>query len=424
MPPSEHVDHRLSPDPAHESAPGGALRDGPPERPPPVERIESWDPADDEGRRETGRRAEWNWHGRRSWGRHAVAGFPFVATVLAVGLFVHTSLSAQGAIDQLQAVRGTGGATLLSKAPALDQRGTSGDAGQLSDYQNVTFTVPSSGSRPIEGSTSRALVPYAGWVSNGSAGAANGRTEVRSGLLRVGIQHATPDFRGWFLTTTGTIPASCAFQFSAASPPPVASSVAASLGELVMAVQTGSTATTGEINYVVVAENVSQTGRRTLIAGYSHGHVSRAIEHVLKQAPWTPGPLQVAVLTNGDSHLSVWVNGTLFYTGDDLHLGIAPPFQPYLEVQARHTAYTASFNGYSSVCQPDVVVTNLPDGSTVKLAGEEVAAHNGSAVLPYAITSGPVTGVMIVSEPGESSPTRFALHTYWPGSRFTFSPGV
>ncbi len=68
------------------------------------------------------------------------------------------------------------------------------------------------------------------------------------------------------------------------------SSVTGSLGELVMAVQTGNTAKTGDINYVVVAENVSQSGRRTLIAGYSQGHVSRATEHILKQVPWTSGP--------------------------------------------------------------------------------------------------------------------------------------
>ncbi len=107
-----------------------------------------------------------------------------------------------------------------------------------------------------------------------------------------------------------------------------------------------------------------------------------------------------------------------------MHLGISPPFQPYLEVQARHTAYTVSFSGYSSVCRPDVVVSDLPDGSRVELAGKEATAHNGSAVLPSGITSEPVTGQMVVSEPGGSLPTRFAPHTYWPGSGFTFSPGA
>lgn len=403
---------------------GAALTGGPPEETPPPERIESWDPADDENGSEVRRSAEWDWHGRQSWGRRAVASFPFVAVILAAGLVVHTTLSAQGAIDQVQSVKGTGGATLLSKAPALDSSGYTGGAGSLSDYQGVSFTEPSTGSRPIQGSTSQALVPYAGWESNGSAGAANGWSAVSHGQLHVGIQRATPDFRGWFLTTTGTIPASCVFQFSAASPPPVTATVQGSIGELVMAVQTGSTATTGDIDYVVVAENVAPSGLRTLIVGYSLGRLSSATEHILKRVLWKPGPLQAAVLTNGHSQLSVWINGSLFYSADDLDLGIAPPFQAYLEVQARNTAYTASFNGYSSVCQPDILITNLPDGSTVQLGSEKATARDGTATLQYGIASAPVTSAMIVSVPGDSRPIRFDTSTYWPGSRYTFAPGV
>ncbi len=403
---------------------GSALVGGPPEESPPPERIDSWDPADDENGREVRRSAEWDWHGRQSWGRRAVAAFPFVAVIIAVVLIVHATLSAQGAIDQVQSVKGTGGATLLSKAPALDSSGYSGGAGRLSDYQGVDFTEPSSGSRAIQGSTSQALVPYAGWESNGSAGAANGWTAVSHGQLHVGIRRPTPTFRGWFLTTTGTIPASCVFQFSAASPPPVTATAPRSVGELVMAVQTGSTAITGDIDYVVVAENVAPTGLRTLVVGYSLGRLSSATEHILKQVLWKPGPLQAAVLTNGDSQLSVWINGSLFYSAGDLHLGIAPPFQAYLEVQARQTAYTASFKGYSSVCQPDILITNLPDGSTVQLGSDKATARGGTATLQYGMASAPVTAAMIVSVPGESRPIRFDTSTYWPGSRYSFAPGI
>ncbi len=423
MPRSESHDDTRSAGSGPVPTSGAALPDGPPEESPPPERIETWDPADDEnGTAEVRRPAKWDWHGRPSWGRRAVASFPFVAVLLAAGLVAHTTLSAQGAIDQVQSVKGTGGATLLSRAPALES-GYSGGSGRLSDYQGVSFTEPSS-SRPIQGSTSQALVPYAGWESNGSAGAANGWTAVSHGQVHVGIRRATPEFRGWFLTTTGTIPASCVFQFAAASPPPVTATVAGSVGELVMAVQTGNTATTGEIDYVVVAENVTRTGQRTLSAGYSQGHLSSATEHILKQVPWKPGPVYAAVLTNGDSQLSVWIDGTLFYSADNLHLGIAPPFQAYLEVQARQTAYTASFNGYSSVCRPDILIANLPDGSTVQLGSQKATARNGTATLQYGIASPPVTSAMIVSEPGDARPIRFDTATYWPGSRYSFAPGV
>jgi hypothetical protein len=258
---------------------------------------------------------------------------------------------------------------------------------------------------------------------NGSAGAANGIAAASQGLLHVGVRQATPDFRGWFVTTTGTIPASCTFQFSAASPPEVRVLSPTAIGELVMAVQTSSTVTTGDINYVVVAENVASSGQRNLIAGYSLGHLSHATEHILKQVPWSPGPIHVAIQTNGQNQLSVWVNGALFYTASDLALGITPPLQPYLEVQARGTPYTVAYDGYSSVCQPDVRITGLPAGSTASLDGRRVAATDGTAVFPAAVSSPPVTGSLTITTPGAGRPTRFAPHTFWPGSRYSFAPG-
>ncbi len=404
--------------------PGAGLPAGPgaPTTPPGL--VESWDPTDDEQTTETRHRVQWNWHGRQSWGRRLVAAFPVVAAVVALGLIVHTTASAQGAIDQVQSVAGTGGATLLTAAPRLASGGDSAVIGQLTDYQSVTFAAPSGTSRAIQGSTSLALPPYVGWEANGSAGAANGTAVARGGRLHVGIRRATPDFRGWFLTTTGATPASCAFQFSAASPPAVTATSPQAIGELVMAVQTSATATTGDINYVVVAENVASDGQRNLIAGYSLGHLSHATEHILKRVPWAPGPIHVAIQTNGSNQLSVWVNGALFYEADDLALGITPPLQPYLEVQARQTPYSVAYDGYSSVCQRDVVVTGLPDGSSASLGGRRAVVRNGSAVFSDAISAPPVTGSLTVTLAGNARPVRFARHTYWPGARYSFVPGT
>ena len=384
---------------------------------------ESWDPSDDEKRAEARGQVQWNWHGRPSWGRRAVAAFPVVAVLVAGALFVHTTASAQGAINQVQSVTGTGGATLLSNAPPTAQGGAAAEGGQLSDYQNVTFSQPSGPSRPIQGSTSLALPPYVGWEANGSAGAGNGAASVRGGLLHVGVRHATTGFRGWFLTTTGTTPATCAFQFSAASPPPVDSWSPQAIGELVMAVQTSDTVRTGDINYVFVAENVASNGHRNLTVGYSEGHLSHATEHLLKQVPWTPGPLQVAIRTDGGTTLGVWVDGSLFYAADTLRLGITPPFQPYLEVQARQTPYTVAYDGYSSVCQPDVTVSGLPEGSVAGLDGRRATAEGGSATFPTAIESPPMAGVLTLHLPGDTRPVQFTPHTYWPGSRYSFAPG-
>ena len=199
----------------------------------------------------------WNWHGRQSWGRRAVAAFPIVGILVAVALFVHTTASAQGAIDQVQSVVGTGGATLLSGAPPTAAGGSAG-GGQLSDYQNVTFSQPSGPSTADPGQHLPGPAPLCGL-----GGQRQCRGGQRAGLASAGACSTsasagpTPDFRGWFLTTTGTTPATCAFQFSAASPPPVDLRVPEAIGELVMAVQTSDTVTTGDINYVFVAENVA-----------------------------------------------------------------------------------------------------------------------------------------------------------------------
>lgn len=397
--------------------------DGPPGYRSPNELNESWDPSDDEKGTEQPREVTWTWHGRQSWGRRAVAAFPIVGILLAVALFVHTTTSAQGAIDQVQSVVGTGGATLLSSAPPTAAVDTAGSS-QLSDYQNVTFSQPSGPSGPIQGSTSLALPPYVGWEANGSAGPGNGLTTVSGGLLHVAVRRASTGFRGWFLTTTGTTPSSCALQFSAASPPPVIAASRSAIGELVMAVQTSDTVTTGDINYVFVAENVAPSGHRNLTVGYSDGRLSHATEHILRQLPWAAGPLQVAIETNGGNTLGVWVDGFPFYFADTLQLGITPPFQPYLEVQARQTPYSVAYDGYSSVCDPDVTLTGLPDGTVARLDGSQQVASNGSVTLPAAIDSPPMVGALSLRLPGTTRPVRFADHTYWPGSRYSFSPGT
>jgi hypothetical protein len=203
----------------------------------------------------------------------------------------------------------------------------------------------------------------------------------------------------------------------------VNSSTPGAVGELVMAVQTGDTITTGDINYVVVAEVVHAGGQRVLEAGYSTGHLSHATEHIVKAVPWSAGSLQVAIETNGDNRLTVWVNGTVFLDETGLTMGITPPFEPYLEVQARAIPYSVAFTAYSSVCQDDLTVSGLTEGTVVSLGGRSATAHHGVAVFPEDRSSPPVTGLLSVAPPG-GAPVTFASHTYWPGDRLSFRPGA
>ncbi len=384
---------------------------------------ESWDPLDDVRSRHERPGGQWDWHGRSSWGQRLVAAFPVGALVAAGVLLVGSTVAASGPPAPAVALRGTGGAVLASDWSALATGADPAAPGTLPDYRDVTFARPSGPERTIEGSTSLSFPPYVGWQANGSATPVNGTTRASGGLLHVGVRRGTPDFRGWFLTTTGVVPDSCAFQFDAVSPPDVPPASAGAVGELVMAVQTGTTVTTGDIDYVLVSEIVHADGHRTLEAGYSTGHVRHAVEHVLKRVPWGPGPLRVSIQTNGDNRLTVWVNGTRFLDASGLHMGIVPPLQPYLEVQERGTPYSVAYARYASVCGGDVVVSGLPDGTVAGLDGYLATAAGGRAVFPVARSAGPLAGVLTLVVPGASRPVRFAPHTYWPGDRFTYRPG-
>ncbi len=93
-------------------------------------------------------------------------------------------------------------------------------------------------------------------------------------------------------------------------------------------------------------------------------------------------------------------------------------------MQARQTPYTVAYDGYSSVCQPDVVVTGLPDGTVAGLAGKKQVAERGSATFPAPISSPPTVGALTLRLPGTTRPVRFNPHTYWPGTRYSFAPGT
>ena len=382
---------------------------------------ESWDPADDTTDMDGPPSGRWDWHARSSWGQRAVTAFPVGAILCAVALFISGTSGAPSAPVPI-AVAGTDGASLIP-LPGAPVPTDSDAPGGTARYGVVTFTTPSGESHALQGSTSLALPPYAGWEANGSAGPSNGTAAVSGGLLHVGLRTPTPAYRGWFLTTTGTVPDSCAFQFDAPSPPPVRSRVIGGVGELVMAVQTGSTAVTGAIDYVVVAEVVHADGQRFLEAGYSEGHVRNAVEHLLRRVPWPAGPLQVSVTTNGENRLDVRVNGSAFLDASGLHMGITPPFQPYLEVQALRTSYSVAFARYASVCGNDVVIEGLPEGTVVSLGGHLVAASHGQAVFALDRSSSPLSGSLELFGPMAIHPVRFAPHMYWPGDRFTYRAG-
>lgn len=380
----------------------------------------SWDPVDDEVARPAARRPHWSWHGRASWGRRSVQAYPLVAAFLAVVLVVVATSAARSTLDHEVTIDGVAPAG----GPGQGSSGTYTLVGGAQATQVLAFDRSSRPVRHIEGSTSLALPPYAGWEANGSDVVSRSLTSVHGGRLWVGVTQATPQFRGWFLTTAHPTVADCSFQFWAASPPPLPPRASGASGELVMAVQTSDTVRTGDIDYVFVSERVEPDGRRSLLVGYALGHVRNAVTHVLKDVAWSPGPLHVSIRTDGRNQLSVWVDGTSFFRSSALHLGIVPPFEPYLEVQARRTPYTVSYTRYAATCGSDVTVKGVPDGAVGVLGSEQAVARHGELVLPLAEHRGPVSGRLRVRLPGGGRTVRFAPHTYWPGDVFTYQPGA
>lgn len=384
----------------------------------------SWDPVDDEVVLPGGHRPHWSWHGRASWGRRSVQAYPLVAIVLAACLVVVATTATRNALDHEITVHGTPAAATATASHATQAAsGAYTLVGGAQTAQVLSFDRPSTRPRHIEGSASLALPPYGGWEANGSDAAGQALISAHGGRLWVGVTRPTPQFRGWFLTATHPTPASCTFQFWAESPPPVPASSPGATGELVMAVQTSDTIRTGDIDYVFVSEVVAHDGRRSLLVGYASGRVRDAVTHVLKRAPWRPGPLHVSVRTDGGRRLSVWVNGTSFFSSSALHLGIVPPFEPYLEVQALRTPYTVSYTRYAATCASDITVHGVPDGTVGMLGSRRAVAHHGVLLLPLAEHRGPVPGVLTVVLPDGGQTVRFAPYTYWPGDVLTYQAG-
>jgi len=427
MPPSEPpADEPFPGSPNSPNSPGSPGSPGSPNLPNPANLpnlpprpLGSWDPVDDEVRRPATRRPHWSWHGRASWGRRSVQAYPLVAAFLAIVLVVVATSAAQRALDREVTVPGVA----LAAPSGQEASGTYTLVGGVQSTRILSFDRPSGPVRRIQGSTSLALPPYAGWEANGSDVASQAFTSVHGGRLLVGVTQATPQFRGWFLTATHPTPANCSFQFWADSPPPLPPRSPATMGELVMAVQTSDTVRTGDIDYVFVSELVSD-GRRSLLVGYALGRVRDAVTHVLKDMGWHSGPLHVSIRTDGGNELSVWVNGTSVFRSSSLHLGIVPPFEPYLEVQALRTPYVVSYTRYAATCGSDVTVRGVPDGAVGTLGSRRAVARHGVLMLPLAERRGPVRGRLRVRLPGSGQTVRFAPHTYWPGDVFTYQPGA
>lgn len=210
-----------------------------------------------------------------------------------------------------------------------------------------------------------------GYEFNGSATPGTGYVRVAASGLKVGVHQHGARFEGWFAVTRKAYPRDGVYHVDMSRP---AGNVSGdgNQGEAVFAVQTGTTKQNGLINYVVVASN-SAGGVTSWLIGYSHGHLADARLETLSSTAPSPSAATsegVTLRTDGRRSFEVWFGASRVYASDALALDIAPPYQPYLEVQARRIAYESSFQDFWITSSDAITVQGLPAGEQVELVGK------------------------------------------------------
>ncbi|WP_304458005.1 hypothetical protein [Alicyclobacillus sendaiensis] len=304
-------------------------------------------------------------------------------------------------------------------APLL--RGPAGSLVPVAPPVVTEFDQDSQAPHQIQSSTSWLLPPYYQWEANGSAGAKLGFVRVRGGLLTVGVKTATPEFRGYFLTTRNPFPAGWYAHTWAVSPPAVTSGV----GELVFAVQTATTDQTGLINYVfvsLVTTRVHGKLRSTWEIGYAYGYEQNAHSVILKKIPESAvqpqnGMYHLVIWTNGSTAYRAWINGVEVYGSSGLRMQIAPPFDAYLEVQEKNTAYAVQYRRFAVVPTGGVVLRGLPASAEVLWKGRAYRPKGGEVVLPVSAQAGEASGHLAILANGKETGGDVTL---WAGEELTY----
>jgi hypothetical protein len=108
----------------------------------------------------------------------------------------------------------------------------------------------------------------------------------------------------------------------------------------------------------------------SVIQAYGSDVVGSGIMTTLYQSPLNTEPLtqECTIVTNGDNHLRVYLDGSLLVSRDDLVLNMPDPFRAMLQVDATSpTMHTGTYLNYYSTSSEAVTVTNARPGGTVLL---------------------------------------------------------
>jgi len=203
------------------------------------------------------------------------------------------------------------------------------------------------------------------YVFNGSAHPGAGWVAASAKGLGVGIrQHR--GWAGWFAVTIPSAGAATLWHVDMTRP---SGAVPGGEGEAVFAVQSASTQRNGSINYVIVS-SLTDGDRSTWQVGSARGVVADASSHMLWRAPFgtgSPVTFPVTIRTDGRHTLTVWLGDREVYSSHHLDMHDPPPFQAYLEVQAKNAGYVARFSDFWVTDASPVTVEGAPPRAWVEL---------------------------------------------------------
>jgi hypothetical protein len=236
----------------------------------------------------------------------------------------------------------------------------------------------------------------------GTAGPSNGSVRPDPDGLHVGVgPHRLGTWQGYFATTSATYPANSVIHVRMWRPQASFRSEDQS-GIALLAVQTASSKA---LNYVLVA-GVMSPGKVSWIVGYANGNTAYSNTRLLETVPSNAANQAVTLRTDGNSHYAVYFGSKRVYESSKLDLGVAPPFEVYLEVEARGVPYQVRFQNLWVTADNTVTVDGLHPGDRVTLTPvgdppvQALANGAGRAQLTLPPSEAVGTGTLAIDGPG------------------------
>jgi hypothetical protein len=125
------------------------------------------------------------------------------------------------------------------------------------------------------------------------------------------------------------------------------------------------------INSVSCAANVTPGGYYWLV-GWGQGNANVQTQFTtlwVDTSPNQPPTRDCTIITNGDNLLTVYMDGALVYSANNLKLNVSPPFNAYLEPQTSFSGQMlfGAYRDYYATSSNAVTVTNTPKDAVVKV---------------------------------------------------------